>query len=155
MNSQKIAVHRSSTLLFRKGIKIRTRVRFTRSASPAPALLAGKSFHMCHLKKCQHSQRRGQHMSNIGIRELWVVWRYDRRCIEGGDVKKSALSNKTPTVVAYLRITLGKHKRAPSKKTKVCETLKSRRSRETGRDCCFPHECISRDRTAHERCHMV
>eukprot|EP00903_Cladosiphon_okamuranus_P006779 g6608.t1 len=45
--------------------------------------------------------------------------RFTVRCIEGGNVKKSALSNKTPTVDAYLRVTLGKHKRAPSKKTKV------------------------------------
>ncbi|CAN0260617.1 unnamed protein product, partial [Ectocarpus sp. 12 AP-2014] len=45
--------------------------------------------------------------------------RFIVRCIEGGDVKKSALSNKTPTVDPYLRVTLGMHKRAPTRKTKV------------------------------------
>lgn len=44
------------------------------------------------------------------------------RCIEGADVRKSTLSNKTATVDAYLRITLGKHKRAPTKTSKVCMT---------------------------------
>eukprot|EP00752_Nemacystus_decipiens_P004626 g4222.t1 len=60
-------------------------------------------------------------VGELAAKDLEVLrrGRFIVRCIEGGDVKKSALSNKTPTVDAYLRITLGKHKRAPSKKTKV------------------------------------
>jgi len=50
----------------------------------------------------------------------------DGRCIEGGDVRKSVLSNRTPTVDAYIRVTLGKHKKAPSKKTKVRREEKRR-----------------------------
>lgn len=41
------------------------------------------------------------------------------RCIGGADVRKSTLSNKIATVDAYLRITLGKHKQAPTKRSKV------------------------------------
>ncbi|CAM9341515.1 unnamed protein product, partial [Hapterophycus canaliculatus] len=57
----------------------------------------------------------------LAAKELEVLrrGRFTVRCVEGGDVKKSALSARTPTVDAYLRITLGKHKRAPTKKSKV------------------------------------
>lgn len=41
------------------------------------------------------------------------------RCIQGGDVRKTTLSNKIAAIDAYLRLTLGKHKRAPTKKSKV------------------------------------
>lgn len=43
----------------------------------------------------------------------------DGRCIAGADVRKSTLSDKIATVDAYLKLTLGKHKRAPTKKSKV------------------------------------
>ncbi|CAM9228565.1 unnamed protein product [Pylaiella littoralis] len=63
------------------------------------------------------SERDGE----LAAKELKVLrrGRFIVRCLEGGDIKKSTLSNRTPTVDAYLRVTLGKHKRAPTRKSKV------------------------------------
>ncbi|CAM9099586.1 unnamed protein product, partial [Discosporangium mesarthrocarpum] len=45
--------------------------------------------------------------------------RFTIRCLKGEDVRKATLSNKGTTVDVYLKVTLGKQKRAPVRKTKV------------------------------------